>query len=440
MIKLSSQYNLNKAEIYKITIYLILLLFYFYKVNFYVNNVPIGIPPDEIAHVSYVYHLHENNKFVPQFGEMHIIDKSGQWQKTINHIVHPPLYYKFLSLFIDNEKTVAQNIIRLRYINLHINILSVIIFLYIAYGIKVATSYHLLYATSVTSLPLLGFIGGAVNNDNISILGNALIFLGIVCLFKNNKKITPHLLISIGFCISYFSKTTSALLSFFLLIFFFVYILKNQKDKILNKYFYISLLFYIIPIAYQLYVCYNYNALLPSHGASRENILPGRAYASPGSLTFMEWSLRFLEWKWRTWVGIHAHMSIEKQHWIETIGFAFVHLFAAIGLFMKDKTQDKKLNKIILLSKFGALSILITSLIQLIFSYKTHLRSGYLGGLQARYYLPFLPVIPLLAINFLNRYKPTFIVSIFIIFISLHIIYFDFFYFLIRTGLPVFKS
>jgi len=68
--------------------------------------------------------------------------------------------------------------------------------------------------------------------------------------------------------------------------------------------------------------------------------------------------------------------------------------------------------------------------VQFIFSYKSHLSAGYLGGLQPRYLLPFMFAFAIMASLFVERFKQFFLFNIFIIVMCIHTLYADFFYFL----------
>jgi len=104
-----------------------------------------------------------------------------------------------------------------------------------------------------------------------------------------------------------------------------------------------------------------------------------------------------------------------------------LHLLAIVSLFLPCKEAQKNY---CLIGKFTLLALFGVLIVQYFFSYKAHLHSGYMGGLQPRYLLPFMFSFAIMASIFVERFRKIFIFNIFIILICIHALYSDFFYFL----------
>jgi hypothetical protein len=144
-------------------------------------------------------------------------------------------------------------------------------------------------------------------------------------------------------------------------------------------------------------------------------------------LTPFEWALRMKRYIIEGWFGIHSHHSLVKESISEYIGILLLHIMAFATLFLK---CPKKYKVYCTLGKITLLSLLFLMIIQYFFSYKSHLNSGYMGGLQPRYLLPFMFSFAIMASLFVERFRQYFLFNIFIILICIHAIYSDFFYFL----------
>ncbi len=104
-----------------------------------------------------------------------------------------------------------------------------------------------------------------------------------------------------------------------------------------------------------------------------------------------------------------------------------MHIFAIMALFIKcqdDKKSYCVLGKLSLLALFSVMAVQVT------FSYTAHLHSGYTGGLQVRYLLPFMLAFAIMASIFVDRFRKIFFFNILIIVLCIQALYSDFFYFL----------
>ena len=59
----------------------------------YVKNVPLGQPPDEWAHLSYIADVMSGAPPIPDYNNTVILNSGRQ-----NYLTHPPLYYTALGL------------------------------------------------------------------------------------------------------------------------------------------------------------------------------------------------------------------------------------------------------------------------------------------------------------------------------------------------------
>ena len=178
-----------------------------------------------------------------------------------------------------------------------------------------------------------------------------------------------------------------------------------------------------------------YHALVPTYNVTHHEAYLHSGFYTPEQyrvhLSAQQWFDRMIHYIQSGWFGIHSHHSFGHPTWHGYIGLLLLHIFAIISFFIPcPKTENSTSH--CLLGKFTLIAVFMVLLVQYIFSYKTHLNSGYLGGLQPRYLLPFMFSFAIMAAIFVNRFASrSFILSVIVIALCIQAIYSDFFYFLL---------
>ncbi|MEN8304670.1 MAG: hypothetical protein ABFQ64_11455, partial [Campylobacterota bacterium] len=73
----------------KLILYALFFALALFKVDYYKDNIRFGYPPDELAHLAYIQHVHTHDELMPNFKEMVMINNKNAG----NYLSHPPLYY-----------------------------------------------------------------------------------------------------------------------------------------------------------------------------------------------------------------------------------------------------------------------------------------------------------------------------------------------------------
>jgi len=404
----------------KLILYSLFFSFILFKTFYYKEHIRFGYPPDEIMHLTYVKYMQDKTTIVPQF------------EKMPHYLSHPPLYYKFLSLVTDKNASIDENIIKYRTLSMLLYILAVLLILYLGFSSYLSTIGHFVYLSIITSIPMHSYIGASISNDTLGMFGGILAILGIRRLVEKNYHTLTYLMIGAGAFLAYFAKLTAALLLFFALIFFLIHMLYTRQWLKINKIQIILLSLFLIPVFYyQMSIILNYHALVPTYNHTHPNAYLHSGFYIPEEfrqhLNYMQWFERMLHYIQGGWFGIHSHHSFGHTMWAGVSGLVFLHIIAIATLFMPYEKYHLSFFTIGKITLFSLFSVLI---IQYFFSYQTHMHSGYLGGLQPRYLLPFMFAFAIMASLFVERFKQYFLFNIFIILICLQAIYSDFFYFL----------
>ncbi len=429
-IHLYLRYRHEPVPTAKLILYALFLALTLFKTVYYKDHIRFSYPPDELAHLSYIVSVHEHHHFIPDYEHMVMLNNKHRG----NYLSHPPLYYELMNLTYDEHLSPRENVDNFRTLSIMLFLLALMLILAIGFHANLSVLGDFVFLSLLSSVPMFAYIGASISNDTLAILGASLFAFGFVRLLEKQYTTATYLLLAIGILIAYFSKLTDAILIFFALLFYLVYLLATRQKPIFNRWHIMLFALVLIPVVYyQLAITLHYHALVPTFNVTHPTQYLDSPFFVPEQyrqhLSPLQWGERMLHYIQGGWFGIHSHHSFTKESWVGYSGLLILHLFAFAALFMpctKTETQHSYclLGKIILLSLFAVL------VIQYLFSYKAHLHSGYLGGLQPRYLLPFMFGFAIMSSIFAERFQKSFLFTGAVILICIQAIYSDFFYFL----------
>ena len=412
--------ELNTFFISKLILYSLFFALAMFKVDYYKDNIRFGYPPDESVHLKYIKYVHDHHSVVPEF------------EKMPHYLSHPPLYYELMNLVYDEHAPSKENIDNIRTLSMIIFIGAFMLILYLGFSSYMGVLGHFVYLSVISSIPMPAYLGGSITNDTLAMLGAIVFILGMKRLIEERYDASTYLIIGIGAFIAYFSKLTAALLIFFAVLFFLIRMLFTKRWIKLNKTHIILLILIFVPILYyQLSIIFHYHALVPTYDHTHLEQYLKSGFFIPEQfrqhLSSYQWLERMIHHIHGGWFGIYSHHGFGHEKWVGFIGLLVAHVFALLALFLPCKEENRTF---CLIGKITLLALLSVLTIQYFFSFKTHLSSGYMGGLQPRYLLPFMFAFAIMAATFVERFHKIFIVTILIIVICIQAIYSDFFYFL----------
>ncbi len=427
-------YTLYKTEEFtgflssKLILYSLFLALAVFKVDYYKEHVHFNHPPDTIAHLSYIESLHNNYEIFPKFENMYMITNKNAG----NYLGHPPLYYSLMNIVYDKNYSVVGNMENFRTLNTIIFLAAILLLFYLSFNTNIALISHFTYLSVLAAIPMHAYLGSSLSNDNLAILGGIIFIVGLQKLLQEKYSNSTYLIIGLGIFIAYFSKLTAALLIFFAGIFFLMYLFINRVSFKINREQIGILLLFILPVlVYQSYILMHYHTLIPTLNATHPQEYLHSVFFIPEAQRAYLSSLEWLNNYWSSihsgWFGIHSHHSFVKLSIFDYIGLLVLHIFAIMALFIKCQDEKKSycvLGKLSLLALFSVMAVQVT------FSYTAHLHSGYTGGLQVRYLLPFMLAFAIMASIFVDRFRKIFFFNILVIVLCIQALYSDFFYFL----------
>lgn len=188
---------------------------------FYAHKVPIGDPPDEWAHLSYIAEIANGHHLIPNYMQSVVLNSGAP-----NYLSHPPLYYTVEGLFgrllhWDPQRDYT------RYRELS----SLWVALGLYFWVLACGEFGLdrICTIGVTAacfaIPMFTYLAGAVNNDNLCYFGIALFFYGFG-LLQNRITAAPYV-VALGTLVVFLTKATGAL---FLTMFLLTWVLLAPKQ------------------------------------------------------------------------------------------------------------------------------------------------------------------------------------------------------------------
>lgn len=444
-------------------IYGILFMLFIFKMFFYANE--INDVPDQDAQMAYVIYFEEHpDKIIPDFSDVKMYEGSFTYREghdsilkcqkaaTTCYLGHPPFYYKLIQLcdVVDIDGDFAYvNMTKLCYINIFITSLTMIIVLLAGYRqlerSRAGWEVHFLFVTVCTCLPMYGYIGSGVNNDNLCNFAVAIFLLGLISYFEKGYCVKTYWFITMGILLAVCAKLTAGLVIILVtLIIIFMDILINRKVTIVfNKYFVMTIPFYLIILSYFLIIHSRYGTFSPAYEGfvSTEEFRNSTFYIEENmrtQLTFVEDMKHFFSSLLNTWMGTYSvHYTVSREG-VLTVPFILVLilfiLYAAKKMYSFIKSGKLEME---IISVAFAIAMIITILIQFRMHRVGYLTRGYLGGYQARYYMPCIPVIALGASQLIREWSGRYgkvgkrITQTGIVVVGMLMIYADFFHYIL---------
>lgn len=402
-----------------LTIYICAFIFSGFKMFFYLNYARVD-QFDELAHISYVAYLEENNDIViPKFSDVKILMKytaqeqenpydnvtstgvysgnyEGKFTEAINYLGHPPLYYHIMKLTNSvtiNGDRVTVNLTRMRVCNIFIVLSCIFLMFYIGYTrISKKPYLHLLFALIINSVHMLLYEGASVNNDNLTLVGVTVFLLGAIRYCEKKYNIKTYIIVALGIVLTVLSKLSAGAIVVIAALILVIWNCISEKNIkfIFNKQFFVTLPIYLLGMSYFIYVFFTEGTFQPSlstYGAEQftNNSL---VYVQPElrtQLTFWEffksfWSGFFAQWT----AGVPSFPARRSIFTITRIG-TLLFWVIPLGIFTKyiRKNGDNKIKVY--------LSMVIGTIVALVLQFNRGFKdfyfiSGHVAR-QSRYYV-----------------------------------------------------
>lgn len=407
---------MNKQKVTVVLIVVFLSLFYLILGIGYSQSYNPGFFPDEFAHMGYVVDVMKNN--FPDYNNGLIYSSN-----KLNYLNHPALYY-----FIVGE---LASLLHLQdafaYLGRYVNMAISLIIIALTCGMLYQTTQSRL-ATFVGGaflliIPMFVLLGSAVSNDQINVLGCTLVICGLLGLMevhKDSKPLTSCIVfICAGGIIASLSKATGSLVIVCLLvsvaIFNFSLLIKIIKKISVKQWLIITASIAIVVIYF---VCTHsvYSGFYPAPQGT-----PAAwfwiEHPDAKRLPFSEFFGNFLNGNFVTLTIPYGHVYImDSEFRIFIVKVILIIVAVMAGCILLKKTTSN--NDFYRVTFSFVMAFFIFFIIYLFTIRDMHLKTGYTGAMQARYFFGFLPICSLVIAKVLSRIKSNLIKGIVFIMMS----------------------
>lgn len=331
---------------------------------------------DELAHYSYVRTVYETPLVMPGFGSLNLIEEgTGRFSTTGNYLNHPPLYYWLIAPIVALADY-PNDIVLLRLCNVAISTIAIAILLLAGIRSLREPIPFSLFALTVGLAPMSGYLGGTINNDNLGILGTAIIFYAFAAEPPNQFRRAA--LFGFGFLLAAGAKLHFGLAAGLIIVVVHVSSIRQLRLSYLSV---LSVFIFIGTAPYLLTLAVYGQALPPS---------PGFAHRTDWSfLPFTNYLEHFLYRISRSWA------LYQPGNIFEVATFTFLLLLFATHVITDDSDKRDWMRIFAALAAYLCIHFYVIR--------KVYLASGYPGGMQFRYYLAFWPFVALAAAQVLGR-------------------------------------
>ena len=240
---------------------LVLSLLVFFTTWVYVKHVPLGQPPDEWAHLSYIDDVTAGGPLIHEYGNSTILNSGHQ-----NYLNHPPLYYSVMGIpgRIFHWDT-TKSYWRYRTVSALMVAAGIFFWSLIALQWGLGPIRTVGITLAVLAIPMFPYLAGSINNDNLCYLGVAAFFYGVSVFPVNVRR--GALFCALGLTITLLTKATGSL---FLVVFIFAIALMQGRASITffkRKSVYLSAIAVVaICSFYYLPTLFRYHTFFPAPG------------------------------------------------------------------------------------------------------------------------------------------------------------------------------
>jgi 4-amino-4-deoxy-L-arabinose transferase-like glycosyltransferase len=400
-----------------------------------VNLVP-GVTPDELAHVSYVAYLEESGRLIPEVPEMRLLDADSGWSQRPNYLMHPPFYYHLLRLLPGarlQADTTPELIRSLRRANLWLSVAALTLMLWIGLRVEMHPLLHLLYAVTLLSVPMLCFGAAGVNNDSLALIAGAITIIALCRHMEGSSSLLNFAMIGAGVGLALLAKATAGILCCLLVALCLGWQLVRARHRLRQS---LAGLLVIAALAapglgYYGVQAVRYQRAFPSAAnLASDTIQPTRYQLAPGSrLDLPGWGQQFLYLLGVTWIKVSSHRYHAGEAPLAAVGLLIIPLLAVASLIwprrLSAEQQRSRFGKTLLVSRVAAIACVLVAMIHFAYTFHIHRLTGYLGGAQARYYFPLLPLLLLLAVAALNQRRIDWRMAVVIVLLMVSLLYGD---------------
>lgn len=370
----------------------ILAVFTFCCAYFYAVEVPIGAPPDELAHLTYVKEVAEQGRLLPDYAGSTLMNSASK-----NYLNHPPLYYSALGVVgrVFDWEAVADyrkfRLVSALMVSAGVAFWSLAMVLWGWSPIKIIA-----VVAASAAVPMFSYLAGSVNNDNLAYLGVAITFFAISA--KSAWPRHAYYIGAVGIIIIMMAKATAIA---FIVVFMAAWLaLRWRAGEVVlkHKHFRVATtIAVVVCAAYYLPTLLVHGELFPKAGHLYGEMDPGK------TMGLLEYSQAFGASMYQRLPIVMSHRSYAPLgSGQELVFYLMIGLPALAWLTCRPFSppgERRDLADAFVLALVGTVAIHIWE------AFSGYRQTGLLAGIQPRYYSYALPAIFFIAFLDVPEYR-----------------------------------
>jgi hypothetical protein len=360
---------------------------------------------DEVAHASYVAHIQHSGGTWPQLERMRLLDpKTFQFTGAANYLNHPPLFYALLAALGPKLEGDPQALLVHRLIDTAIVALGLAALLGLGLAARLPRQEFYAYSVPLACIPVLVPLAGSVNNDDLAFAGGAVAMLGVWQLVATSREAWLALAL-FGVVVAGFAKLTGLLLTAAMVGAVLVYLI--WRKRLSWHWTVVAAIAFALAAAPYLEFIAHYGSPTPETPAQIALITDGARAAGWADLprkSFPDYLFYFIGAFVVDWMPVLGARSALNYTMlvipIAAIGCGFSGVAYSLRRLLRQ--QETPLDVVVL---GGAIAIIATFAIHVVFSYGRYAATGWLMDAYPRYYLPLAAIMPLAGLSLLGTIK-----------------------------------
>ncbi len=342
-------------------------------------NIPLGEPPDEWAHLTYVHEIAVEGRLVPDYAGSQILTS----RSSPNYLKHPPLYYSALGLA---GRAFGWDPVRdyrvYRGISAAMAALGVLLWVLAGRAIGLAPLKLVVMVAALAAIPMFPFLAGSINNDNLAYLGVAMASLALTRLHQWPR--AAYVLGAAGVVVTMLTKATAAVFLSMFLLAWAAGQWRHPGSVLRSRRFLAAMGSAAVLVAgYYAFTLAAYGSVLPVAGGLYEQKAPAEAVAiGPFALEFARSMLRRLP-------VIMSHDSLDPLG--PVLGKVFwIMLAAPLAAWLLSR-RGRATSPVAPVARAFLQALAVTLLVHLVIVWDGYNNTGVAAGMQPRYYSYALP-------------------------------------------------
>jgi len=356
---------------------------------------------DEVAHTSYVAHIQHSGSPWPALQTMRMLDpQTFRFTAEANYLQHPPIFYALLAALGPSLEGHPKALFIDRLIN--IGLVAVALAALLGLGLAARFPLHEFYAYAIpiACIPVLVPVAGAVNNDNLTVLGGAVAMLAVWQLVATDRKVWLAVALT-GVVAAGWAKLTGLVLSGAMVSAVVAYMLWHKRLP-WTWAVAVAFAFALAAMPYFIYIA-QYGAPVPNTPAfiafvdseSRDfgwTALPRRSLPDYFAYFIGELVASWMPTLAKRNVFQYAMLAIP----VAAIGCAGLGL--ALSLRRLRRREETTIDVIVI---SGAFAIAANFVLHFSYSFHFYAATGWEAGAYLRYYVPLAAIVPLACLSLL---------------------------------------